>query len=100
MPKGYVIFDETINDQAGYEGYLGKAAPTVMQHGGRALVLTEDVEVIEGSWDGKRVVVLEFDSVEAAKAWYNSAEYQAVVGERLAAADCNTILVSGFEMGG
>jgi uncharacterized protein (DUF1330 family) len=43
-------------------------------------------------------VVLEFDSMEAARAWYHSPEYQAVVGKRRASAQVNVAIVGGFEM--
>lgn len=100
MPKGYVIFTETINDQAGYDGYVAKALPTIVQRGGNVIVVHDDPEVIEGSWHGSRTVVLEFESVDAARAWYTSPEYQAVVGERHAAAEANAAIVGGFEMPG
>lgn len=100
MPKGYVIFTETISDQDRYQGYLGKAVPTVLAHGGRAIVMHDNPEVIEGQWHGTRTAVLEFDSVEAARNWYNSPEYQAVIGERHASADANAAIVGGFEMPG
>ena len=58
MAKGYVIFDEKIHDQAGYDAYVGKALPTIMQQGGRAIVVHDNPEVIEGEWFGSRVVVL------------------------------------------
>lgn len=98
MPKGYVIATVLIRDQAGYDGYGQKALPTVLQSGGRPIVLQDDPEVIEGAWHGSRTVVLEFDSVEAARNWYRSPEYQAVVGERHASADTNAVIVGGFEM--
>jgi len=75
MPKGYVIFTEVIHDRAGYDGYVEKALPTVIQRGGRAIVVDDNREAIEGQWHGSRVVVLEFDSVEAARNWYKSPEY-------------------------
>jgi uncharacterized protein (DUF1330 family) len=95
-----MIFDEVINDQAGYDGYVGKALPTILQSGARAIVVHDNPEVIEGSWKGKRVVVLEFDSVDAARKWYNSPDYQAIIGERHKAADANAILVEEFVMPG
>ena len=98
MAKGYFIFTEDIHDQDGINGYAGKAVPTVIQSGGRPIVVEDNAEVIEGKWHGSRTVIIEFDSVEAAKSWYNSSEYQAVVGMRHAAADSNAVIVSGFEM--
>ena len=97
MTKAYFIFTEVVKDIDALNAYLGKAAPTAAAHGGSALVLHDDPEVIEGSWHGSRVVVIEFPSMEAAKGWYNSPEYQAVIGERLAAADCNAVIVPGFD---
>lgn len=99
-PKGYVIFTEVIKDQDRYEGYVQKALPTIMQSGGRPVVVHDNPEVIEGQWHGSRTVVLEFGSVQAARNWYNSPDYQAVVGERHASAEANAVIVSEFESPG
>ncbi len=98
MSKGYVIFTEDIRDEAGLGVYAQQAIPTVMQAGGRVIVADDAPELIEGSWHGKRTVVLEFDSVEAARNWYRSPEYQGLVGLRHAAAPSNAVIVVGFEM--
>jgi uncharacterized protein (DUF1330 family) len=98
MPKGYVILTVNINDQDAFQGYVEKATGTIMAQGGSAAVVDDAVEVIEGEWPWGRTVVLEFESVDKAREWYNSPEYQAVVGERHAAADANAVIVSGFQM--
>ena len=98
MPKGYVIFTESIRDLAGYQAYGQKARPTIVQSGGRVIVVHDDPEVLEGQWHGSRTVILEFDSVQAARDWYESPEYQAVVGERHASAEANAVIVGGYEM--
>lgn len=98
MAKGYVIFFVTIKDQAGYDSYMEKAQPAVMQGGGRPIVFHDNAEVLEGQWPGVRTVILEFDSVDAARAWYNSPAYQAAAGERQASADSHVAIVGGFEM--
>jgi uncharacterized protein (DUF1330 family) len=98
MPKGYVIFTEDIRDQAGIDVYAQQAIPTILQAGGRILAVDDACESVEGSWHGKRTVVLEFDSVEAARTWYRSPEYQEVVGLRHAAADSNAVIVGGVEV--
>ncbi len=100
MAKGYFIFTEDIHDQDGINSYGAKAVPTVLQSGGRPIVVEDNAEVIEGTWHGTRTVILEFDSVEAATAWYNSPEYQAAKPLRLAAAKSNAVIVGGFEMPG
>lgn len=100
MPKGYAIFTEIVRDRAGYDGYVTKALPTIMESGGKPIVVNDNPEVIEGDWHGPRTVILEFDSVDAAKEWYNSPAYQAVIGERFSSTDANAIIVEGFEMPG
>ena len=100
MAKGYFIVTEEVHDQDGINAYSGKAFPTILQSGGRLIVAENNADVIEGKWHGSRTIILEFDSVDAAKAWYNSDAYQAVVGERHAAADSNAVIVGGFEMPG
>jgi len=98
MAKGYFIITEEIKNPDALQAYAGKAVPTIMQSGGRPIVVESNVDVIEGKWPGSQTIILEFDSVDAAKAWYNSADYQAIIGERHAAADSNAVIVSGFEM--
>jgi uncharacterized protein (DUF1330 family) len=97
MPKGYVIFTENIRDEAGISVYAQQAVPTIIQAGGRILVVDDAPKLIEGSWHGKRTVVIEFDSVEAARNWYRSPKYQGVVGLGHAAADSNVAVVVGFK---
>jgi uncharacterized protein (DUF1330 family) len=100
MPRGYVIFTMAIRDSARFDGYVQKALPTILQSGGRPIIVHDDPEVIEGTWHGTRTVVLEFDSVDAARNWYRSSQYQTVVGERHACTESNTIIVRGFQMPG
>jgi uncharacterized protein (DUF1330 family) len=94
MPKGYIILTEDIKDPAGMAEY-GKLA---MQAMGGATVLSVDRKpvVLEGAWHGSQTVVLEFESVEAARDWYYSDTYQAAAKIRQAAAECNGVIVSGF----
>ncbi len=98
MPKGYVIFTDDIHDQAEIDAYVQQAVPTILQAGGQILVADDAPDPLEGSWHGKRTVLLEFESVEAARNWYRSAEYQGLAVRRHAAADSNAAIVAGFEM--
>lgn len=98
MPKGYVIFTEDVKDQERMNAYAGSAVPTVLGSGGSPVIAGPPDEVIEGEWHGTQTVVIEFESVQAAKDWYNSDAYQAVIGERHASADSNAAIFSGFEM--
>lgn len=97
MPKGYVIVTEVIKDPAGMAAYARAAGPTMAKGGASVLVVDPEPEVLEGEWHGNQTVVLEFESVEAARAWYASAEYEKVKPLRQAAADCHVVILSGFE---
>jgi uncharacterized protein (DUF1330 family) len=97
MAKGYVIFTEDVGDAAGMDAYVGKALPTIAKSGGRPIVFDPSPAVLEGSWHGPQTVVLEFDSVDVAKAWYQSEEYQAIISDRQAAATANAVIVSGMD---
>lgn len=94
MPKGYVIITEDVKDAAGMAEY-GKLASQTMSTA-KVLAFGPATETLEGEWHGTQTVLLEFESVEAAKEWYHSDEYQAAAKLRQAAADCNGVIVSGF----
>ncbi|MET0898108.1 MAG: DUF1330 domain-containing protein [Mycobacterium sp.] len=94
MPKGYVIITEDIKDPEGMKAYGAEAAKVM--GGATILAFSPAIETIEGDWHGTQTVLLEFESVEAAKAWYHSDEYQAAAKLRHAAADCNGVIISGF----
>ena len=94
MPKGYVILTEAIKDPEGMKAYA-QAAGAAMG-GVNILAVDTAPKVVEGSWHGSQTVVLEFESVEAARAWYESDAYQEAAKLRQAAADCNAVILSGF----
>jgi len=96
MPKGYVIITEAIHDREGMDAYGAASYPSLVEHGAKVLVADEQVELLEGRWHGNRTVVVECESVEAARQWYKSASYQEALPLRLAASDCNAIIASGF----
>lgn len=95
MSKGYVIFTEAITDPVGIAEYA-KAAGKAMGSGVKVLAFDSKFEVLEGEWHGNQTVILEFESPEAARAWYESEEYQAAIPLRQAAADSNGVLVTGL----
>ena len=73
----------------------GKLASKTMA-GATVLSIGHNPTVIEGDWPATQTVLLEFESVDAAKEWYYSDAYQEAVKLRQAAADCNGVIVSGF----
>ena len=71
----YVIASVSVKDPVRYEDYRRLVSPTVEQYGGRFIARGGTIEVLEGDWTPERLVVLEFPSVEAARAWWASPEY-------------------------
>ncbi|MFB1297975.1 DUF1330 domain-containing protein [Mycobacterium sp. pW049] len=94
MAKGYVVITEEIKDAAGMAEY-GKLASQTMA-GATVLSIGHNPTVLEGEWPANQTVLLEFESVEAAKEWYYSDAYQEALKLRRAAADCHGVIISGF----
>lgn len=97
MPKGYVIFTEAIRDPEAMLAYGQATGPSFVDRRFSVLVVDPAPDVLEGEWHGNQTVILEFESVDAARDWYESAEYRAAIPLRQAAADTNVVLVTGFE---
>jgi len=93
--SAYIIVEIDIQDPVGYEEYKKLAGPTVEARGGKYIVRGGKAEVLEGDWQPKRIVVLEFPSSEEAKAWLNSEEYSEPRKMRHRTAKTNMILVEG-----
>jgi uncharacterized protein (DUF1330 family) len=96
MPA-YLIADVDITDQDTYETYRSQVPPVVKQYGGRFLVRGGKSETIEGEWQPRRLVVLQFDDTAAARRFYDSKEYQAIIEFRHRAARTRMVLVEGYE---
>jgi uncharacterized protein (DUF1330 family) len=93
---GYVIGQLSgINDADAFNAYQGAAIPTVAQYGGKLVVNSMKVDSGDGGWAPSGIVMLEFQSVDQARKWYNSPEYQAVIGQRFISADSAVIIVDG-----
>ena len=100
MAAGYMIFHNQINDQEMMDDYISRVVPTLVQYNAEVLVLNTQVEPLEGKPPYPRTVVLKFESVDAAKTWYHSPEYQAIVGLRLNASEGWAVTSEGFELTG
>lgn len=96
MRKGYVIVLLDVADQDRYVEYAKRATQIEDRYGGRALVVSDSFETIEGEWPAERVVVLEFPSIGAAHSWYADPEYQKLIPLRRQATDSNIIFCEGF----
>jgi uncharacterized protein (DUF1330 family) len=96
MPA-YIIVEVEVEDPIRYEDYKKMVPPTLAAYGGRFLVRGGKVENLEGDWSPKRFVMVEFPSVEKAKAWWDSPEYADAKALRQATAKTQMIVVEGFE---
>ena len=91
----YVIVDIEVTDPVKYEEYKKLAAATVTACGGKYLARGGRTEVLEGNWQPKRLVILEFESAARAKEWLASPEYALPRQLRHQAARTNMVLVEG-----
>lgn len=93
--SAFVIVEIEILDPVGYEEYKKLAGSTVEKYGGKYIVRGGKTEVLEGDWKPKRIVILEFDSIQHAKNWLNSEEYREPRKMRHRAAHTNMLVVEG-----
>jgi uncharacterized protein (DUF1330 family) len=94
MPA-YIVAEIEVANAAGYEAYRPLAGASVAQYGGQFRVRGGKAELLEGSKEPARIVVIEFPDSAAAKRWYNSPEYQEALKIRLANSTGRVVLVEG-----
>lgn len=95
MPA-YVIVDIEVHDPVAYEEYKPMAQAAIAQYGGRYLARGGAAEQLEGKGTPHRVVILEFDSAERARAWWNAPEYAEAKALRQRVATTEMLLVDGL----
>ena len=93
--KAYIIVDVHINNPTLYEEYRKLTPASLVPYDGKFIVRGGTTATLEGDWAPGRVVVLEFPSVEKAKAWWSSPGYAPAKAIRQAASDTKMILVEG-----
>lgn len=91
----YLIAEVDVTDAAGFEEYRKQVPATIEKYGGRYVVRGGATESLEGGWQPKRIVVLEFPSLEAAQRWYRSPEYRDPLALRLRTTHSKAIFVEG-----
>jgi len=91
----YVIASIEVTDPAAYDEYRKGVAATITQHGGRFLARGGGVLRLEGSFEPKRIVILEFPSMAAAKTWYASPEYAPLLAQRKRASKGDLFMTEG-----
>ncbi len=91
--KGYVVIDTEVIDSEAYAEFVEQVPAALAAHGGRFLVRTSDAETIEGDWAPKRLVIVEFDNVEAARGFIGTA-YSGALGDLRRQATKSKIVVA------
>lgn len=91
----YIVADIDVTDPAQYDKYKALAPAAIERYGGRYIARGGESAVLEGDWSPRRVVLLEFPTVEAAKRFHDSPEYRAARDVRAKAAKMNMIVVAG-----
>ena len=95
MPSAYIIANVEVTNPEQYEEYKKLSSIAMKAHGAEVCVRGGEVQVLEGDWSPKRLVVLKFPSLDAAKAFYETAEYRAARRAREGAAVMRMIAVEG-----
>jgi uncharacterized protein (DUF1330 family) len=93
--SAYVVVQIEVHDPEEFEKYKTLVSPTIEAYGGRYAVRGGILETLEGDWNPSRMVILEFDSVSQAKAWWSSEEYRVPKQLRHRAASSQMIVVEG-----
>jgi uncharacterized protein (DUF1330 family) len=95
----YFIAQYVVNDPKLYREYQATAGSTIQAAGGELVAFDVAAETIEGTPPGPQTVIVKFESTQAAKAWYESAAYQAAVGKRLAATSGFAVIAQSMNFG-
>jgi uncharacterized protein (DUF1330 family) len=97
MPKGYWIGHVNVTNPERYRDYIAANAAPLKKYGARFLVRNGECQVPTGGLAGRRHVVIEFESFAAAKACYESPEYQAAAKIRDEASTADIVIIEGYE---
>jgi uncharacterized protein (DUF1330 family) len=94
----YVIVETDVTDPEQYEQYKAASPAAIAAGGGRFLVRGGEHVVLEGDWQPPRLVMLEFEDLEAVRRWYESDAYQAAKKLREGAARFRAVAVEGINL--
>jgi uncharacterized protein (DUF1330 family) len=91
----YIVVQVDVTDPVRYEDYKRLVPASLAKYGGRFLVRGGTTETLEGTWAPRRFVLVEFPTVEQAKAWWASSDYAQAKALRQATSHTEMIVVSG-----
>ena len=91
----YVLAIVDVKDPVRYEDYRRLVLPTITAFGGRFVARGGRTEVLEGDFPARRVVIVEFPSLDRAKEWWHSPEYSEAKAIRQATSDGTLVVIEG-----
>jgi len=94
--KAYIIIDVIMRDVARMEAYKKLVPATLASFDGKFIVRGGSTEVLEGDWNPERIVIIEFPSMEKARAWWSSDDYAPAKSIRQSAAVTKMIMIEGM----
>ena len=92
----FIVGNVAIHDRERYRLYEADFMPILQRFGGRVVAVSDAPEPLEGDWGPGRLVILSFDSQDAARVWMISPEYQAIAQHRFVAADATIVMADGL----
>ncbi len=95
MPA-YIILEVDVQNPAEYEDYKKMAPSSFLPYKGKFIVRGGQVETLDGDWNPKRIVVLEFPTLDLAKKWWSSEEYAEAKALRERTAKTKAIAIEGY----
>ena len=95
MAKAYLIAHIRVHDKEKFADFAAMAGPCIAQYGGRVLAKGPNADHREGELRGA-VMLIEFDSMEAARSFYESDEYTAAKAIREMAAKTDLLMIEGL----
>ena len=93
--SAYVVVDIDVKDPEAYKQYVALAPASIETHGGKYLARAGRTEKLEGDWLPRRLVILEFESIEQARTWLDSPDYAPVKKLRHQSASTNMVVIEG-----
>jgi uncharacterized protein (DUF1330 family) len=95
--RAYIVAVLDVREPERFDEYRRQVPATIERYGGRYLIRGGAYEKLEGAWEPRRLTVVEFDSVEAARRWYESDEYRPLRELRSECAGSDLLLVEGID---
>jgi uncharacterized protein (DUF1330 family) len=97
MPT-YIVGDIHISDPAIYQAHLPRALATIARFGGRVIAGGGKIDLLEGDPMPEGIFIIEFQTADAARHWYQSDDYQEALKVRLSSSRGRVFLIEGNEI--